>query len=369
MTSSNKPKVLFVGDLDKSQPEFIRFNEKFTCIFHSLTSVDQLIEDFNTKFNDIEAIYGAWLGFVPLGGFRDKIIENAPPSLKIIAICSVGYDGYDGAALRERNIILTNVPSTGAAGPVADLVLYNTLSSFRQFSAYQKVFSPDNNHTIKVRKLLDRSGTFETRTGQPVTTGDGSGYDFGEYINDRPNVNPGGHNAVIVGFGNIGKTIGQRLSSLGMNIHYIKRNKLSDSEEAKLGYEATYHADILSTKSFVDLVVIACPATPETKHLINAKVIDEIEHPFRVINIGRGSIIDEEALVNGLKMGKVLFAGLDVFEKEPSVHPELFGRSDVILTPHIGASTVENFNHTSVEAMRNIENVLIDGGEGFTRVN
>ncbi|KAK6459327.1 alpha-ketoisocaproate reductase [Scheffersomyces xylosifermentans] len=369
MTTGSKPKVLFIGDLNKSLAEYKSFETKFECISYRLTTVDELVTKFETDFKDIEAIYGAWLGFVPLGGFRDKILENAPPSLKVISICSVGYDGYDGETMRNKNIILTNVPSTGAAEPVADLVLYNTLVSFRRFNIFSRFLNPQNNHTVKVRKLLDQTKDFDSLHGTAVVSGDGQGYAFGEYTNNRGNLNPRGHEAVIIGFGNIGKTIGKKLSDLGMNIHYVKRNRLSAEEESKLGYNATYHANILDTKAFADLIVIACPATPETEHLINGKVIEEFENPFRIINIGRGIIMDEEALVNGLKSGKVLFAGLDVFEKEPSVHPELFGRDDVILTPHVGASTVENFNHTAVEALKNIENVLLEGGKGFNVVN
>jgi len=369
MTSASKPKVLFIGDLNRALPEYKRFETKFECISYQITTEDELIAKFESEFSDIEAIYGAWLGFVPLGGFRDKILEHAPQKLKVISICSVGHDGYDGETMRSKNITLTNVPSTGAAEPVADLVLYNTLVSFRRFNVFLRFLTPENNHTVKVRKLLDQTKDFDSVHGTAVVSGDGKGYSFGEYTNNRGNLNPRGHEAVIIGFGNIGKTIGKKLSDLGMNIHYVKRTKLSVDEESKLGYKATYHADVLDTKAFADLIVIACPATPQTEHLINAKVIEAIENSFRIINIGRGVIIDEEALVAGLKSGKVLFAGLDVFEKEPAVHPELFGRDDVLLTPHIGASTVENFDHTAVEALRSIENVLLEGGKGFNIVN
>lgn len=106
----------------------------------------------------------------------------------------------------------------------------------------------------------------------------------------------------------------------------------------------------------------------KTYHLIDGLVISSFAKPIRIINIGRGSVIDEQALVDGLKLGKVLFAGLDVFENEPNVHPELFGRQDVVLTPHIGASTVENFDYTAIYAMKNIEDIL-GGGPGLSRVN
>jgi len=362
-----KPQVLFIGDLNTSLPEFNQFQSKFDCIFYQLTTVEQLIIDLKTRFLKIEAIYGAWLGFVPFGGFKDQILELAPSTLKIISICSVGYDGYDGEGMAKKNIVLTNVPSVGAAEPVAELVLYNTLLSFRQFNVFSSVLSVKNNHTVKVRKMLDQTSEFDYSTGLPRLN-DGNGYAFGEMLNERKVLSPRGHNAVIVGFGNIGQTIGKELSDIGMNIHYVKRNPLSESQQAALGYDAKYYSSILQTKLFVDLIVIAAPATSETNHLINEDVINEIEKPFRIINIGRGTIIDEQALVDGLNRGKVLFAGLDVFEKEPQVHPGLFGRQDVVLTPHVGASTIENFDFTAIQAMKNIESVLT-GGKPLNQVN
>ncbi|KAK6199374.1 alpha-ketoisocaproate reductase [Scheffersomyces amazonensis] len=369
MTVSDKPQVLFIGDLDESLPEFKEFSTKFEVVKYKISTEEDLINKFKTEFKDIQAIYGSWLGFVPVGGFKGDILKNAPAHLKVISICSVGYDGYDGKGMREKDIVLTHVPSEGAAEPVADLVLFNTLASFRQFNKYEKPFNPEHNHTVKLRKLLDNSSSFDTKSGSVVLSSNSTDYHFGHYINERPNLNPRNHNAVIVGFGNIGKTIGKKLSDLGMNIHYIKRSPLSKQEEEQLGYKAIYHPNILSTKSIADLIVIACPATPETEHLINKDVIDSIENPFRIINIGRGIIIDESALVDGLKSGKVLFAGLDVYEQEPRVNEELFGRQDVILTPHIGASTVENFDFTAIQALKNIENVLLQNGSGLNTVN
>ena len=157
------------------------------------------------------------------------------------------------------------------------------------------------------------------------------------------------------------------MAALGMKIQYVKRSPLSKDEESRLGYAVEYKKTVDDVTN-TDLLVIACPATDETFHLINKDVIDNMENPFRIINIGRGSVIDVEALVEGLKSGKVLFVGLDVFEKEPACHNELIGREDVVLTPHIGASTAENFDHTAVVAMQNIDNVL-QGGRGLDVVN
>ncbi|EGW35698.1 uncharacterized protein SPAPADRAFT_48666 [Spathaspora passalidarum NRRL Y-27907] len=358
-----KPQVLFIGELNRTLPEFIDFQSKYDCIFYTLTTREEFISKLETDFKNIVAIYAAWLGFLPIGGFR-SVIDHSPANLKIIALCSVGYDHEDADVLAKHGITMTNVPSDGAAEPVAELVLVNAITSFRQFHLYSQFRNVKN--TLKIR-YQHSAGEFDKTTGKPTSLSDSNGYYFGHYINNRGCLSPRGHNVAIVGFGNIGQCIGKKLSDAGMNVTYIKRNKLSSEQENKLGYKVTYKAKIEDATD-ADLVVIACPATPETFHLINKDVIDSMQKPFRIVNIGRGTSIDEQALVDGLKSGKVLFAGLDVFEEEPKVHEELLNREDVVLTPHIGAATVENFDYTATRSLQNIDDV-INGGNGLSRVN
>lgn len=362
----SKPQVLFLGDLNRDLPQFKSFTENFECIFYEITSKEQLIQDFQTKFKHIQAIYGAWLGFMPVGGFDGDILEMCPPNLKVISICSVGYDAYNYTKMAQKNIILTNVPSIGSAGPVADLALYKTIASFRNLNITQKILNR-NPHTVRARAEL-QFGKFDHEIGK-VILGPDDVYAYGETVGSMQNLSPDGHNAIIVGFGQIGKLIGSRLSNIGMNIHYIKRTPMNLEEEKKLGYKATFHENLQQVTDFADLIVIAAPGNAETKHMINDSIIARFSKPIRIINVGRGSIIDETALLKGLKSGKVLFAGLDVFETEPQVNEELLNRDDVIVTPHVGASTVENFDLTAVVAMDNIKNVLIENGPGLNRVN
>lgn len=359
-------KVLFLAEPRHDLAAYRYFQRHYECINYHLTTAEQLINDFKTTLKDVDAIYAAWLGFIPLGGFANDILANAPPSLKIITICSVGYDGFDEHAMAEKGIVLTNVPSSGAAEPVADLVLYNAILAFRNFGMVTSVFNSSLPNSMYVRKRLDE-GNFDQRAGT-LSLGSGTTHSFGHYTAGRANLSPGGHTAVIVGFGRIGQTIAQRLHSVGMKIAYVKRTRLTTVHEQLLGYPVSYYRSLSEAKQVADLVVIACPGNAETKHLVNAKVIDEMARPFRIINVGRGTVIDEQALVDGLKSGKVLYAGLDVFENEPTVHPDLLDRPDVVLTPHVGASTLENFDHTAEVSLKNIDNVL-NGKEPTTRVN
>ncbi|CAK9435465.1 uncharacterized protein LODBEIA_P01920 [Lodderomyces beijingensis] len=350
-----KQKVLFL-ELPKKQ--YMRqFESKFECIQYNISTLEQCILDFQTKFHDVEAIYCGWAGFAPIGGFKGKLLTYAPRNLKIVTTCTIGIDHFDVDGVRARGIVLSNVPSEIASEAVADLVLYNAIASFRNLKIYESNFGGRYySHTTTWRASLSRA-QFDQSHGRAVVAPVHGNW-FTESCCGRDNVSPRDRHAVIVGFGNIGRMIGKRLACIGMKVHYVKRSKLLDSEEAKLGYKVEYHASLEQTASFADLVVIACPGTPSTQHMINEKLIDKMEQPFRIINIGRGSIVDEDALVQGLERGKVLFAGLDVFEQEPLVHPGLHNRQDVVLTPHIGSSVVENDRHTAITCLTNIEHVM-----------
>lgn len=394
-------KILFVDPINTNSTRYVEFSKRFVCIHYKLTTKKKFIEDLNNKFTDISAIYAGWPGLASIG-LCHSLINAFPSSLKIITLSSIGYNHLPLPLLSARGIIVTNAPSPIASSSVADLVLFNTLSSFRNFHLVMKNFenvvvanekklvsqNRENNafsetaldeiassglsellttNTNNIRESL-KFGSFDQESGNP-TVSLTLGNSFSDRVFGKPSLSPANSHAVIVGFGSIGQVIGQRLSSIGMHIHYVKRSKLSLDEELALGYKATYHKSLIDTASFADLIIIACPGGPETKHLINKEQIDLMEKPFRVINIGRGTSIDESALVKGLESGKILFAGLDVFENEPVINPKLLGRHDVILTPHIGSGTMENFEYTMDIALTNIE-IVLEGDEGTpTKVN
>lgn len=359
-----KPRVLVLGNFNKSLPEAKNFLEKFECIEYTITSADQLVQDFQGSFKDISGIYASWLGFALVGGFRGKVLENAPPSLKVIAVCSVGYDRYDIEGMARKGIALTHVPSERACLEVADYVVYCTYMGFRNFRIHENYFRPRLNHTIGCRREV-QNARLDADSGK-VQLGKFDGYAFGHYAAQRPCISPRGHNAVIIGFGRIGQQIGYQLHQLGMNIHYVKRRQLPENA---VSYPAQYHSNVLDTKDFADMIVIACPGTPETTHLINADIFNAMRKPFCLINVGRGIVVDEKALVAALKSKKVAFAALDVFENEPLATEELFERDDVLLTPHIAASTEENFDYTAIIAMKNIGQILLERVPGTNQVN
>lgn len=194
-------------------------------------------------------------------------------------------------------------------------------------------------------------------------------YSFGDSIGDRFVRQPRGHSVGIAGFGAIGKEIGSRLNAIGMKIHYTKRTKLTPSEESSLGYPVTFHDSVEHMLPFSDLLVLALPISPQTRHLLNDRTLALLPREARIVNIGRGGLIDTSALLRSLKSGRVAGAALDVFENEPIVEKDLCSRWDVILTPHIGSSTHENVLGAEKICMNNITNLFYGDGQSLTIVN
>jgi glyoxylate reductase len=141
----------------------------------------------------------------------------------------------------------------------------------------------------------------------------------------------------IIGMGRIGKIVAERARGFGMKIIYYNRNRLSEDLEDG----AKYFSDINSMMPECDFVSIHTPATAETKHILNATTISLLPKHAVVINTSRGSTIDDEALINALQNKKIYGYGVDVYENEPDLKSIFTGMNNVVMTPHIGASTKE----------------------------
>lgn len=310
---------------------------------------------------------------------KGDLIDALPKSLKIIVSCTAGFDSYDGPALAKRGIVLCNSPGL-AAGPVADQVLYVTLSLFRYFQIFERL-ARKHQHIITCRTAL-MYPEWDLETGQPKlhqTNKNDPTYDaeadvapkfsFGEIVSGRFVRQPRGHVAGIIGFGAIGKEIGRRLDSIGMKIHYTKTRPLSEQEVASLGYPVTFHETADSLFPHCDVLVLACPLNAQTRYIVNEKSLALLPQEAKIINIGRGGLIDTKALLHSLKIGHISGAGLDVFEKEPIIDAELCDRWDIIITPHTGSSTVETVEKSEKNCIDNIYNSIFGDGKSLTRVN
>ncbi|XP_020683331.1 hydroxyphenylpyruvate reductase-like [Dendrobium catenatum] len=244
----------------------------------------------------------------------DADIIDALPQLEIVVLYSVGFDKVDLAKCRSRGIRVTNTPDV-LTDDVADLAIALSIATMR------KICSAD-------RYL--RSAAWKTK-GQYVFTSKFSGKTVG-----------------IIGLGRIGSAIAKRAEAFGCFICYHSR-----TEKANTTYK--YYPDIISLAKECDVLVVACPLIAETQHIVDRKVIDALGSNGVLINIGRGSHVDEAELISALVEGRLGGAGLDVFEYEPHVPGILFSLDNVVLTPHVGSATVETRRAMADLVLRNLE--------------
>jgi len=221
------------------------------------------------------------------------------PTLEIISVFGVGYDGVPVDYCRKRGLKVTNTPDV-LTDDVADVAVGLVLMTGRGFA--------------KAERFV-RGGEWEKK-GPELTT------------------KLGGRTAGILGLGRIGKAIGQRLEAMGMKIAYTGR-------KAQPGVHYRFVPDLKALAAQSDFLIVACPGGPATKNLVNADVLAALGSKGTIVNIARGSIIDEPALVAALQAGTIKGAGLDVFADEPHVPKPLLAMDNVVLLPHVGSATNE----------------------------
>ncbi len=234
-----------------------------------------------------------------------ELLDAAGKQLRSVSNVAVGYNNIDVPACRECNVLVTNTPGV-LTEATADIAMALILMSTRRLAEGERVI----------------------RAQQPWQWG--MFYMLGSSIQ--------GSQLGIVGMGQIGAAVARRARAFGMTIAYTKRSPL-DAETAK-ELNAT-HMDLDELLATSDVVSLHCPYSPETHHLMNASTIGKMKKSAYLINTARGPVVDEEALATALQQGKIAGAGLDVFEKEPTVHQALIGLDNAVLIPHLGSATVE----------------------------
>ena len=220
------------------------------------------------------------------------------PALEIVSIMGVGYDGVDVAAALERRIPVTHTPNV-LNDEVADLAFGLMLGVARQI--------PQADRYV-------RQGRW-ARDGVMPLARKVSGARMG-----------------IVGLGRIGLAIAKRAEAFGMAVAYTARG-------AKPGVAYTFYPTAAALAAQVDFLIVITPGGAGTRHLINAEVLQALGPGGYLINVARGSVVDEVALIDALQKGVIAGAGLDVFEKEPHVPEAFWAMDNVVLTPHIGSAT------------------------------
>ena len=155
----------------------------------------------------------------------------------------------------------------------------------------------------------------------------------------------------ILGMGRIGRAVAKRAKGFGMEIHYHNRSKLS----ADLENGAIYHKDLKSLFEQSEFLSINCPATPETKKIINKEPLSYLKDNTAVGNAARGDVVDDDSMVEALKNGKVFAYGLDVYNGEPKIHPEYLKLKNIFLLPHLGSATMRTRWDMGFRATKNLE--------------
>ena len=224
---------------------------------------------------------------------------DALPKLEIISVFGVGYDGVPVDYCRKRGLKVTNTPDV-LTDDVADVAVGLVLMTGRGFA--------------KAERFV-RGGEWEKR-GPELTT------------------KLGGRTAGILGLGRIGKAIATRLAAMEMKIAYTGRKAQAD-------VPWRFVADLKALAAESDFLIVACPGGPATRNLVDAGVLAALGKKGTIVNIARGSIIDEPALVKALEDGTIKGAGLDVFADEPHVPKPRISMENVVLLPHVGSATNE----------------------------
>ena len=238
-------------------------------------------------------------GLVPTGA----AMLGRFPKLEIVSSFGVGYDHVDASWAAQHGVIVTNTPDV-LTEEVADTALGLLIATLREF--------------IRADKYV-RDGLWQAQD-YPLSTGS---------LRDRK--------IGIVGMGRIGQAIGRRLEASRVPVSYHSRNPSP-------GVAYQHYPNLIEMAKEVDTLVVITPGGPTTAKLINAEVLDALGPRGVVINVARGSVIDEAALIDALRSGKILAAGLDVFAAEPTVPEELRAMDNVVLLPHIGSASVVTRN-------------------------
>jgi hydroxypyruvate reductase len=237
------------------------------------------------------------------GGGESKVpraLQQQLPALEIISLMGVGYDGIDVAAAIERGIPVTHTPNV-LNDEVADLAMGLMLSAARR---------------IPLADRYVRAGRWAKEGPMPLAR------------------KVSGARLGIVGLGRIGQAIADRAQAFGMSIAYTAR-----SARASLPY--AFYPTAAALAAEVDFLIVITPGGAGTRHMINAEVLAALGSGGYLVNVARGSVVDEAALVDALQRGVIAGAGLDVFENEPHPLEALQALDNVVLTPHMASATVQ----------------------------
>ena len=255
--------------------------------------------------------------------FDSDLISKLPETIKIISNFAVGFGNIDITAAKKRNIVVTNTPDvlTDATAEIAMLVLLGAARRAKEGMDWVKKKNWKWTADFLMGKQLSGS-----RLG-------------------------------ILGMGRIGRAVAERARSFGMKIHYYNRTRLNKNLEK----DAIYHKSLKSLLSISNFFSINCPSTKETKHIINKNTIKYFPNGAVISNSARGDMIEDNAMVEALKNGKIFSLGLDVYNGEPDIHSDYLTLPNVYVLPHLGSATRKTRTAMADLAVDNIDEFFKNG--------
>ncbi|KAK2008586.1 hypothetical protein LZ32DRAFT_650419 [Colletotrichum eremochloae] len=329
---SSKPDILLIESTVQATDDarWTALTEKYNIIRYDCESTEVFKRRMEPggPYDKIFAIVrNGWLKAGPLAyqvPFASDVVPHYPDTLKLICCSGHGHDTADVDAITARGIWYCNTPNA-CTEAVANTTLYLVLDTFRHLTYAQ---------------WCARFDWFKSR-------------DLGMQALDPTHRSLG-----IVGMGDIGLAVATKCeAAFGMEIHYQGPRRKPEAEK-QLKHSATYHATVDEMIPHVDCIVIAAPYTPSTHHLLSSKQFSLAKKEgLRVVNIARGKMIDEDALLEALDSGKVVGVGLDVHAFEPGINPKLKDNWKVTVLPHIGVC--------SRSSWENFDRIILDNVEAF----
>lgn len=250
--------------------------------------------------------------------FSADVVGKLDPRMKILANHSVGTDHCDLAALKARGIVVTNTPDV-LSDATAEIAMLLMLGAARR--------------AVEGDRIV-RSGSWDFWSPS---------FMVGKQVS--------GARLAIVGMGRVGQAFAKKARGFDMEIHYFNRNKLPEEQE----FGATYHSSIECLLPTGDFLSLHCPATPETRDLLNAGNLALLPEHAVVVNTARGALIDETALISSLESGRVAAAGLDCFKDEPGGNPAFADHENIFMLPHIGSATGRTRDAMGFRALDNLD--------------
>ena len=287
--TTDKPEIMLIGPL---KPVVVKGLDAI-CTVHKVAEAKDR-DAYIAAHSDVRAIACSDTAYKIPGDLMARF-----PKLEIVASFGVGYDHMDVKWAAAHNVVLTNTPDV-LTEEVADTALGLLLCTVREFSQAERF--------LRAGKWIERGYPLTKATLRNRTVG-------------------------MIGMGAIGQAIARRLDAFGVSVVYHTRRP-----RREVSY--LHCPSLIEMARAVDILMVIVPGGPGTQNMINAAVLDALGPDGILINMARGSVVDEPALIKALQEKRIMAAGLDVFAQEPEVPPELIAMDNVVLFPHLGSASV-----------------------------